>query len=138
MKLSLSKYLETTLKWFALFAFIEVFLLFGWLTSALETGIFLFITVAINGVCTLLPAVYYLVMYLNFKNKCERYTPVEGVVSNWEAGFFQRTGSVVVKVDGNEYWSSAYFSHDEAKDLVGKSVLYAIIDEILFIYETKA
>ena len=138
MKLSLRKYLGITLKWLALFAVIEVLLLVGWLTGVLETGIFLMITVAINGVFTLLPAGYYFIMYLNFKNKCERYTPVEGVVSNWEAGFFQHTGSVMVKVDGNEYRSSAYFSSDEAKDLVGNSVLYAIIDEQLFIYEIKA
>lgn len=138
MKLSLSKYLISALKWVALFALIEVLLLASWLTDTLETGIFLFITVAINGVCTLLPAGYSFVMFLVCKKKCESYTPVEGVVSNWAAGFFQHTGSIIVKVDGKEYYTSAYFSHDEAKELVGKRVSYAIIDELLFVYEITA
>ena len=72
-----------------------------------------------------------------FKKKCESVTPVDGVIANWEAGFFRYTGAVIVKVDDKEYSTSAYFSNEEAKEMVGKTVSYAIISETLFIYEVK-
>ena len=72
-----------------------------------------------------------------FKKKCESATPVDGVIANWEAGFFRYTGAVIVNVDDKEYSTSAYFSNEEAKEMVGKTVSYAIISDTLFIYEVK-
>ena len=76
-------------------------------------------------------------MFFIFKNKCKSSDVAEGVVANWQTGFYRYTGSVIVKVDDKEYSTSAYFSHEECKELVGKTVLYAIIDELLFIYKIK-
>ena len=76
-------------------------------------------------------------MFFVFKKKCESATPVDGVIANWEAGSFRYTGAVIVKVDDKEYSTSAYFSNEEAKEMVGKTVSYAIISDTLFIYEVK-
>ena len=76
-------------------------------------------------------------MFFVYKNKCKNFTPVEGVITNWEAGFYRFTGGVIIKVDDKEYSTSAYFSNEECKELVGKSISYALIDETLFIYEIK-
>ncbi len=76
-------------------------------------------------------------MFFIFKNKCQKIVPADGVITNWEQGFYRYTGSVIIKLNDNEYSTSAYFSTDECKELVGKSVSYAIINETLFIYEIK-
>ncbi len=54
-----------------------------------------------------------------------------------EGGFFRYTGAVIIKTDDKEYSTSAYFSQEEAKEMVGKKVSYAIISDTLFIYEIK-
>lgn len=137
MKLSLKKYLTASLKWFAPFVFIGLVCLFLWLADTIDTGMFLFIAVVIDGIFLLPPAGYYFVMFLVFRKKCTNFTPVEGIVANWKTGFYRYTGSIIVNVDGKEYSTSAYFSNEECKELVGKTISYAIIGETLFIYEIK-
>ena len=83
----------------------------------------------------LLLAIYQFRKYLDLKKKCKEITPSEGVIFNWEGGKYN--GNVIIKVDGKEYKSSADFSHTECQEMVGKTVLYAIIDSSLFIYEVK-
>ena len=73
-------------------------------------------------------------MFFIYKKKCKGFTPAEGVIMNWEPGFYRYTGSVIIKVDNKEYSTSAYFNYEDCKELVGKTISYAIIDEILFIY----
>lgn len=133
-KLTLSKYLTTSLKWLAPFAFLEILICVLYFSGIAEATLFAMINV-VNFVCLLLPGGYYLTMFIVFKKKCENATPVDGVIVNWEAGFFRYTGAVIVKVDDKEYSTSAYFSNEEAKELVGKTVSYAIIADALFIYE---
>ena len=133
-KLTLSKYLTTALKWLTPFALLEILICVLHFSGIAEATLFALINIA-NFICLLLPGGYYLTMFFVFKKKCESATPVDGVIANWEAGFFRYTGAVIVKVDDKEYSTSAYFSNEEAKEMVGKTVSYAIIADTLFIYE---
>ena len=135
-KLSLSKYLTTALKWLTPFAALEIIICILHFSGIAEETIFAMITV-VNFVFLLIPGGYYIVMFFVFKRKSVSATPVEGVITNWEPGFFRYTGALIVKVDGKEYSTSAYFNQEEAKEMVGKTVSYAIIADTLFIYEIK-
>ena len=136
MELSLKKYLSTALKWLTPFVFLELLICILYFTSITEAGLFAIINI-VNIVCLLIPGAYFLIMFFVYKQKCKNFIPTEGVISNWETGFYRYTGSVIVKVDDKEYSTSAYFSNEECKELVGKNISYAIIDETLFIYEIK-
>lgn len=133
MELSLKKYLSFALKWLIPFALLEILICVLFFTSVIKSGLFAFIFI-INIICLLLPGAYFITMFFIFKRKCKRFTPIDGVIANWEAGFYRYTGSVIICSDGKEYSTSAYFSQEECKELVGKSVSYAIIDEMLFLY----
>ena len=138
MLLSLKRYLMFSLKLFAMLVFIGVICLGICFVDTIDTGVFLGLIIPVISMFLLLPAGYYFVMFLIFKKKCMNSTPVEGVVTNWEtSSFYRYTGCIIVNVDGREYSSSAYFSCHECKELVGKTITYAIIDETLFIYEVK-
>ena len=136
VKLSLQRYLITALKWIGTFALLELLLCAIYFTGVVETTFFAMLGV-INFLFLLLPGVYYLTMFLVFKKRCEGVTPMDGVIVNWEAGFFRGTGAVMIKVKDQEYTTSAYFSQEDAKEMVGKSVSYAVIDDTLFLYEVK-
>ena len=136
MELSLKRYLSTALKWLIPFVLLEIFIFLLYFLRIAEAGLFAIVNVA-NLVCLLLPGTYFLVMFFVYKKKCKNFTPVEGVIANWEAGFYRYTGSVIIKVGDREYSTSAYFSNEECTELVGKSISYAIIDETLFIYDIK-
>lgn len=137
MPLSLKKYLTSTLKWFIAFVLVGVMCLCVCFVDNIDKGVFLAIVVPISCITLLLPVVYYFARFLIFKRKCMNVTPVEGVIANWEAGEYRYTGRIIVNVDGKEYSTSSYFNYEECKELVGKTISYAIIDEILFIYEIK-
>lgn len=136
MALSLKKYLSTALKQFIPFVLLEVFISLLFLTKIVGAGVFTVVNIA-NFVCLLLPGLYFLMMFFVFKKKCKKVVPAEGVITNWEAGFYRYTGSVIIKLNEKEYSTSAYFSQEECKAFVWKSVSYAIIDETLFLYEIK-
>lgn len=133
MKLSLERYLFTALKWIIPGVFFEAVFCALYFTGIIESAICGIVCVGYPLI--IIPGIYYLIMFFVFKKKCENFTPSEGVIVNWEAGFFRPTGAVIVKVDDKEYSTSAYFNQDDAKEMVGKTVTYAIIDETLFIYE---
>ncbi len=136
MELSLRKYLSTALKWLIQFVLLETLICLLSFTKTIRTGVLVVVNIA-DFVCLLLPGMYFLIMFFIFKNKCKKVVPADGVITNWEQGFYRHTGGVIIKVNDNEYSTSAYFSTEECKDLVGKSVSYAIINETLFIYEIK-
>ena len=136
MELSLKKYLSTALNCLIPFALLEILLFILYFTSDVPAGFFAIINV-VDIICLLLPGTNYLIMFFVFKKKCKDFTPIEGIVSNWDAGFRRFTGCVIIKVGDNEFSTSAYFSHEECKELVVKTILYAIIDELLFIYSIK-
>ncbi|MBR7116979.1 MAG: hypothetical protein IKC87_04645 [Clostridia bacterium] len=135
-KLTLSKYLTTALRWLMPFALLEILACVLYFTGIAEGYLFAVVNV-VDFVFLLLPGGYYLAMFFVFNKKSKSTTPEDGVIINWESGFFRYTGSVIVKVDGKEYSTAAYFSQEEAKEMVGKAVSYAIIADTLFIYEVK-
>lgn len=137
MLLSLKRYLMNSLKLLAIYAFIGVIGLLMCFVHNSDVEVFLAIAIPAASLLLLLPAGYYFVMFLVYKKKCMNFTPVEGVIANWEIGLFRHTGCVIVNVDGKEYSSPSYFSYYDCKELVGKTISYAIIDETLFIYEVK-
>lgn len=134
MELSLKKYLISALKFFASFL-LSAILCFV-LCFIGNNEAFVLIVLPIACMILLLLAGYYFAMFLNFRKKCSNFMPVEGVVFNWEAGS-KFSGSIIVNVEGEEYSTSSYFSYEECKALVGKTISYAIIDETLFVYEIK-
>ena len=136
MALSLKKYLSSALKWLIPFVFLETLICLLYLTKVTQAELFTIVNI-VNIVCLLIPGAYHLIMFFFFLKKCKNVTPTQGVISNWQAGFYRYTGSVIVKIDDNEYSTSAYFSNAECKELVGKTISFAIIGETLFIYEIK-
>ena len=136
MAISLKKYLSTAFKWLIPFVFLEILIFILYFTELVQAGLFAIIN-AMDIICLLLPGAYYLIMFFVFRVKSKNFTPLEGVISNWETGFYRYTGSVILKIEDNEYSTSAYFSNEECKKLVGKTIFYAIINDILFIYEIK-
>ena len=135
MGLSLKRYLSSAIRWLSVFAVLELVICLLHLAEVEATAI-VFPSI-VGFICLLPPGAYYLTMFFVFKKKCENVAPAEGVITNWEAGFYRYTGSVIIKDGGKEYATSAYFSQKEAKELVGKTVSYAIIGDTLFIYEIK-
>lgn len=136
MEYSLKKYLFTALKWLTPFVLLELLICILYFTGNVEETLFTIINI-VDIVFLLLPGIYFLIMFFVFKKKCKSFTPVEGMITNWESGFYRYTGSVIIKINDKEYSTSAYFSNDECKELVGKIISYAIIDETLFIYDIK-
>ena len=136
MELSLKKYLSTSLKWLTPFVLLEILISILYFANVAQLGLFTVINI-IDVVCLLIPGSYYLIMFFVFRSKRKNVIPVEGVISNWESGFYRYTGAVTIKIDDKTYSTSAYFSSDECKELVGKTISYAIIYETLFIFEIK-
>lgn len=135
--LSLKKYLFTSFVRFGLFL---CFCLLGVCLGLLENlrwEMGLCIGAVLGGIFYLLPAVYYFYLCIAFKKKCENVEQKEGVITNWELGFWRYGGCVCLKEGEQELLSSEIFGRTEAKELVGRTVKYAVIDEILFIYEIK-
>ena len=106
--------------------------------NAADFGTFMMVGAVIGGAVLLPIAAYYLIMGAVYRKKCAQHTPVMGVVSNWEIGFMRNTACICLKTtDGTEYKTSAVFGIAEAKEMVGKPILYAIVDEQLLVYEVK-
>ncbi len=101
-------------------------------TNVVGSGVFTVVNIA-DFVCLLIPGGYYLIMFFIFKKKCNDFVPSEGVIDNWAAGFYKYTGGVIIKNNDKEYSTSAYFGNEECKDLVGKSVSYALSTK-LYLY----
>ncbi len=85
----------------------------------------------------LIPGLYYITRYFSYKKHLEQMTVKDGVIWNWELGHLRTNGAVAVKEDDREYLSSAIFSRDEAKNMVGSTIRYAIVDDELVIIQVK-
>jgi hypothetical protein len=109
MELSLKKYLSTALKWLTPFVFLELLICILYFTSITEAGLFAIINI-VNIVCLLIPGAYFLIMFFVYKQKCKNFIPTEGVISNWQTGFYRYTESVIVKVDDKEDSTSSLWS----------------------------
>ena len=134
MELSLKKYLASALKFFASFLLSAILCFVLYFIGENESLVLIVPTIAC--MILLLLAGYYFAMFLVYRKKCANFIPVEGTVFNWEAGS-KFSGSIILSVEGKEYSTSSYFSYEECKELVGKTISYAIIDETLFVYEIK-
>ncbi len=134
MAYSLKRYRLASCQQLIPFALLEALILLLFATKTVSATWLAFVTL-VNAVCLLLPGLYFLVMFWVFRRKSANALPRDGVIVNWEAGFYRYTGRVVIQSDGNAYATSAYFSTDECQALVGTAVSYAIINETLFLYE---
>ncbi len=137
VQISLKKYLSSFIKSFASFLMVILLCVAVIFIDGIDTGVFLVIVLPVAFLMLLLRSVYYLAMFFVFKKKCMGITPIECVVSNWETGFFRYSGSIIVNIEGKEYSTSAYFSHTECKELVGKTISCTIIDDMLLVFEIK-
>lgn len=137
MALSLKKCLMKALEYFGCFMFIVLICLVMGVAGSSDMGLTCLVSITVASVFMLLPALYYFSYYLVFKKKYKDFTPVEGVVFNWEAGLFRGAGAIIVKVDDKKYSTLSYFNNEECNELVGKTISYAIIDDILFVYDIK-
>ena len=133
MALSLKKYLLSSLKFFIPFLIVILSCIGVNFIESVDAGIFSAIIIPISTMVLLLPSGYHFIMFLLFRKKCKAFKSEEAVVFNWEASFFRYSGSIIIKVDNTEYSSSAYFTHEECKELVGKTIYYAIIQAVWLI-----
>ena len=136
MPLTLRKTLTFSLLWLIPFACLELLILLLYATNA-QDGEFAAILSAVTLLCLFLPGAYYLVMFFRYRKSCKDHTPVRGVITNWQTGFFRGCGGVILKLGDKEYSTASVFSYDECKEMVGKTVSYALIDEDLFLYAVE-
>jgi hypothetical protein len=136
MELSLKRYLISAVKWLSLFIAMQALIIICLIFDFGKRG-----SLIISGIITflfLLPfGIYYLYLFLFFKKKIKGVSPEEAIITNWQAGSFRYTGKLILNIDDKEYSTASYFSQEEAKSTVGKTVLYTIIDDTLFIYKIK-
>lgn len=135
MKLSLKKYIHMTLYWFGLFLVYCVLTLASILLLKESTKFVLVMVICVIACFFLGFGVYNLCSYISMKKKCKKITPEVGTIFNWQADWNRPFGSVILKVGENEYSTSPYFLSEDCRRMVGKQVRYAIIDDVLFLYE---
>lgn len=133
MAYSLKQYRLASCRWLIPFAFLEGLIVLLFATETVNVTCLVLVSLA-NAACLFLPGLYFLVMFWVFRRKSANAVICDGVIANWEAGFYRHTGRVVIQTGGDAYATSAYFSTDECQALVGVAVSYAIIDETLFLY----
>ncbi len=131
-KLSLKKYRNMALKYFAAAAFIELFGIFSGMLEGLEIELSLIIATVICVIFLVIPGFVWLGLFFSYRKKSANVEPRVGYIKNWEAT--RRMGKVVMIVDGKEVATPAYFSHSEAKELVGKTVEFAVFEDVLFLF----
>ena len=136
MEFSLKRYLIKAIKWLSAFIIIEALIVLSFIFDLGKRG-----SIIMAGVITLLfilpIGLYYLASFFFFKKKIKGVIPEEAVITNWQAGSLRYTGKLILTIDDKEYSTASYFSQEEAKSTVGKTVAYTIIDETLFIYKIK-
>ena len=117
MELSLKKYLTAALKWLIPFLLLEFLIGILRLAGIAETESFALIS-AVNVLFLLLPGMCFLAMFFVFKKKCKSFIPAEGVIANWNSGFYRYTGSVIIKIDEKEF-SNYIINNDVVIDATG-------------------
>ena len=135
MNFSLKKYLQIALFWLGYSLISCLLILFCQLLLDGESATMLTALCAMVAFAEFIPGVYNLSNFFDYKKKCEKYTPVEGVIFNWSAGIPRPYGMVIIKEGDTEYTTGSYITQSECTEMVGKRVKYAIIEDVLFIYE---
>lgn len=134
MKISLNKYLTYAVGLLLAFTGIGALSALIWIFDDDSFQNIFFVAIIVVGL--LVPSLYYFYLFFKLKKKSVDVILRDAVVCNWESSG-RYSGRIIIKVDDKEYKTSAYFSHQECKDMVGQTVLYAIIDGVLFIDSVK-
>lgn len=83
----------------------------------------------------LIPFCNYLIKLIKLDKKVASRDKRIGKIENWERGFIRILGSVSLTVKGIEYFFDSVYTCNEARDYVGKSVSYCIINDRLVILD---
>jgi len=134
MKISLNKYLVSAVGLLIAFICFGIILLALWISE--DVGLKFYLLVALVCLGLLIPSVYDFCLYFKLKRKSVDVILREAVVYNWEA-VGKYGGRVIIMIDDREMHTAAHFNRHECKEMVGKTVSYAIIDGILMIDSIK-
>ncbi|MBP3347126.1 MAG: hypothetical protein J6L92_00015 [Clostridia bacterium] len=131
---SFRKYLMDFLKWLGVFA-LAIMLLFtmGLVKSADRDVITMFVWL-ICGLAFIPYMLYSIYRVVTDARGIKTAKPIKAEVKNWGSGYMRGSGYVEVIIDGNTYSTPSYFSHEEAKSLVGRQISCCIINDGLFIF----
>ena len=135
MKFTVKKYLQISLFWIGMAAIMGLLIVFCNLALDGASAQLLTMVCAVVGIVELISGVYNLSNFFTYKKKCEEYTPAEGIIYNWSMGMPRGFGMLIVKVDDQEYTTGSYFYYWDCPNMVGKRVKYAIIDDVVILYE---
>lgn len=92
--------------------------------------------ILIFGVFTfLIPFCNYLIKIIKLDKQVASRDKRIGKIENWQRGFIRILGNVSLTVNGLEYFSDSVYTCNEARDYVGKSVSYCIINDRLVILD---
>ncbi len=99
----------------------------------------LFMTILFSsiGLITFAFFIYYIRIPLIYLKQSKNLKPEIGVISDWHAlpSRYDTTARVSLKTNDAEYHSPHYFTNKTARDMVGKQVLYVVVNNVLLIYE---
>ncbi len=123
--------------------YLDVLISYGLLTVALFVLAFLlkeiFMTVLFSciGLITAVIFVHYIRIPLIYLKESKNLKPEIGMISDWHAlpSRYNTTARVSLKTNDAEYHSPHYFTNKTARDMVGKQVLYVVVNNVLLIYE---
>jgi hypothetical protein len=85
-------------------------------------------------ICSIV-AGYPIYKYISLSKVCNYYSQQEGYVESYR--LYKGYASLAVSVKGEIFHTKRMFPRGEAKDLVGRTVTCAYIDNELFIYNIK-
>ena len=121
----------------AYFGVVILFFLLGLIGGALnqQISVGLSLGIVFGGAFLVVSCVHFH-KALTAGREAEKMPPCAGTVFNWEARS-HFTGAIIVNHEGKEFSSPGFFTHEEAKEAVGKEICYCILNDTLFIMEIK-
>lgn len=134
MKISLNKYLVHAVGTLIAFICLAIILIALWLFGDVDLKFYLLLALTVVGL--LIPSIHDFYLFFKLRKKSADVILREAIVSNWES-VGKYFGRILITVDDREMHTSAHFHHQECKEMVGKTVSYAIIDGILIIDSVK-
>ena len=81
---------------------------------------------------------YNLICWLVYRKIGQKMQPQTATVVNWQCvggRGFNRTANISIKIGEEEYFSPGYFSAEEARDMVGRTISYVLADHTVLVYE---
>ncbi len=122
---------------FILIGFFVLFFLLGVFLGILNDSLIIMLSaiITLDVFIFLLPLFYYLIQIIKLEKKIKLSDKRINKIENWQQGFFRGFGKVSLTLDGVEYFSNSIYTCNEARNLVGKSVIYCIIDDKLILLD---